>query len=138
MPRKRCSVTGITFTPFGEEQRKAFALIVNMPGMKGVFDELARDGQQLEGRGLVVWVTPTGRVDGLGPPVFIAAGAWRRMPLLVNTPHPDLLQALITYDPKTSYILLIVAGADDGQSGQYMWWIEPFAQQRGQSHPLLS
>jgi hypothetical protein len=138
MPKKRRSIAGIAFTPFGEEQRKAFAMLVNMPGLKGVFDELARDGQQLEGRGLVVWVSPTGRVDGLEPPVFIAAGAWQRMPLLVNTPHPDLLQAFITYDPKTSYILLIVGGADDGQSGQYMWWIEPFAKQRGQSNPLLS
>jgi hypothetical protein len=76
-----------------------------MLGLKGVFDELARDGQQLEGRGLVVWVSPTGRVDGLKPPVFIAAGR-----ATVSYPgqyvHPDLLQALITYDPKTSYFLL--------------------------------
>jgi len=51
MPKKRRSVEGIAFTPFGEEQRKAFAALVNMPGLKGVFDELARIDSSLKGAG---------------------------------------------------------------------------------------
>jgi hypothetical protein len=103
-----------------------------------VFDQMAREGMQTAGRGLLVWLSPNGRVDDFRPPVYSSVGEWQRMPLLVNTPHPDLLQAMITYNPKMSYIILVVGGSDDGQNGQYLWWIEPFAKQRGQSHPLLS
>ncbi|HEU5101877.1 MAG TPA: hypothetical protein VFU22_22805 [Roseiflexaceae bacterium] len=138
MPRKRRSVKGITFTPFAEEQRTAFAMLVNLPGLKVSFDQMAREGLHAAGRGLLVWVSPNGKVEDLRPPVYSSVGEWKRMPLLVNTPHDDLLQAMITYNLQRSYIILVVAGTDDGQSGNYMWWIEPFAKQRGQSHPLLS
>ena len=138
MPKKRRLGAGITFTPFGEEQRKAFAALVNLPGLKGVFDQMAREGAQAAGRGLLVWLSPNGKMDDLRPPVYSSAGEWQRIPLLVNTPHPDLLKAMITYDLKTSYIILVVGGSGDGQSGQYLWWIESFAKQRGQSNPLLS
>jgi hypothetical protein len=55
----------------------------------------------------------------------LSAPPWRRFPLLVNTPHPDLLKALITYDTPTSYIVLISAPHSQSQ-GRYMWWLEQF------------
>jgi hypothetical protein len=136
MPRKRPKVDG-SFVLLGEEQREGFKLFLGLPGMRDIFEELARDGHQSDRRGLIVWVSRDGTVGTLAPPVYIAAGSWRRNPLLVNTPHPELLQALITYDPKAAYIVL-VAGPAGPTLGQYTWWIEDFAKKRGQRNPLLS
>lgn len=126
MPKKRPKFDHIRFEPFGEEQRKALPMLLQVPGMKDTFNSIARNGHQAKGRGLIVWLTENGRVDGLRAPLFIAAAEWQRSPLLINTPHPDLLQALITYDPKTSYIVLIVGGASESSTGRYMWWVEQF------------
>jgi len=49
--------------------------------------------------GLIVWVSSDGTVGTLEPPIYTAAGSWRRNLLLINTLHPELLQALITHDP---------------------------------------
>ena len=115
----------IRFTRLAQENHEGMQALVRIPPMKPIFDEIARDGHQDMGRGLVVWVSVDGTVAGFKPPVFISAADWRSNPLLINTPHPDLLQTLITYDPKTSYIIL-VASSDTASRGKYTWWVEPF------------
>jgi hypothetical protein len=64
----------------------------------------------------------------LQPPVFQSAASWRRKPLLINTPHPDLLQAMTSYDPQTAYIVLVVGGQGvaNPASAHYTWWIDQF------------
>jgi hypothetical protein len=136
MSRKHPKVEG-SFVEMGEEGREGFKLFLELPGMCDLFEQLARDGHRSDGRGLIVWASRDGTVGDLQPPIFIAAAHWRRYPLLVNTPHRELLEALNTYDPKSAYIVL-VAGLIGPTLGHYTWWIEPFAKQRGQSHPLLS
>jgi hypothetical protein len=122
MPRR----PNIRFTRFRQAQQEGLQALMRL--MKEVFDKVARDGHQSDGRGLVAWVSTDGTVATLKPPGFVSAPYWRRTPLLINTPHPDLIQALITYDPKTSYIVL-VAGPNPNKPalGLYTWWIEPFA-----------
>lgn len=116
---------GLRFKPFDEERQRALPLLMQVPGMKDVFDSIARDGHREDGRGLIVWLSTDGMVGSLKPPVFVSAPPWRRFPLLVNTPHPDLLKALITYDTPTSYIVLISAPHSQSE-GRYMWWLEQF------------
>jgi hypothetical protein len=123
----RRQYANIRFTRLAQENHEGMQALVRIPPMKSVFDELARDGHQDEGRGLVVWVSVDGTVAGFKPPVYIGAPAWRANPLLINTPHPDLLQALITYEPQTSYIIL-VASSDTASRGKYTWWVEQFPQ----------
>jgi hypothetical protein len=125
MPRRRRALDGIRFKRFQAEQHEAFKLFLQLPGMKDVFDSVARDGHRTDGRGLVTWISVDGTVAGLREPIFVSASSWRRMPLLVNTPHPDLLQALTSYDRQASYIIL-VAGTVSETMGMYTWWIEPF------------
>jgi hypothetical protein len=103
---------------------------MHLPGIKEHFDEVAQDGYQREGRGLLVWLSTDGKLENLKPPAYVSAPSWRREPLLINTPHPDLLQALITYDPKTSYIVLVASPNPDNPTtaGWYTWWVGLFAQ----------
>jgi hypothetical protein len=126
MPRRK-KLGPIRFTKFAKEQQDALPLLLQLPGMKGIFDEVARDGYKDEGRGLIVWLSVDGTFADLKPPVYISAADWRANPLLINTRHPDLLQVLITYDPQAAYILLIVSSGHAGsQVGRYMWWVESF------------
>jgi hypothetical protein len=123
MPRRQYG--SIRFTRLAQENHEGMQALVRIPPMKAIFDELARDSHQEAGRGLIVWVSIDGKVAGFKPPVFISAAELRSNPLLINTPHPDLLQALITYDIKMSYIIL-VASSDTATKGFYIWWVEPF------------
>jgi hypothetical protein len=134
MSHKHPKVEG-SFVEMGEEGREGFKLFLEQPGMRNMFEELARDGHRSDGRGLIVWASRDGTVGDLQPPIFIAASIWQRNRLLVNSPQPELLEALNTYDPKSAYIVL-VAGLVGPTLGHYTWWIEPFAKQLGQSHPL--
>jgi hypothetical protein len=127
MPRRRPKVDQIRFVRFAQEQRDALPILLQLPDLKSVFDTLARDGHREEGRGLIVWVSTDGTFATLQPPVFVPAAVWKANPLLVNTAHTDLIQALITYDRHTSYIVLVASPAHAQSSkGYYTWWIERF------------
>jgi hypothetical protein len=130
MPRGRRAPAGMHFTRFRQEQQDGLRALMHLPGIKEHFDEVARDGHQHEGRGLLVWLSTDGKLENLKPPAFVSAPSWRREPLLINTPHPDLLQALITYDPMTSYIVLVASPNPDNPTtaGWYTWWVGLFAQ----------
>jgi hypothetical protein len=81
MPRSKNKVGPIRFIKFAKEQQDALPMLLQLPGMKGIFDELARDGYKDEGRGLIVWLSTDGTFNTLKPPVYhraSASGADRR------------------------------------------------------------
>lgn len=113
----------IRFAPFADEQRQAMYLLVT-----GLFGELLRADVPTwyaeGGRGLVVFLFTTQMANSLQPPVYVGLEEWQRMPLLVNTPHDDLIEAMQTYNPAREYIVL-VAGGKSTYRGLYAWWRIP-------------
>lgn len=63
-------------------------------------------------------------VGSLQVPEYVSLATWSATPLLLNTPHQDLLDAIESYDPAAEFILL-TAGVKVGQVGQYAWWRVP-------------
>jgi hypothetical protein len=118
----------IRFTPFAEEQVEALKVFAQLPGLREIMETLARDGHQQDERGLIIWRSTSGLTQDLQPPVFQSAASWRRTPLLINTPHPDLLEALSDYNPQDAYIMLVASGDSESSptTAHYTWWIQPF------------
>lgn len=132
MPRRRKvtpqSTAHIHFELLGEEQQTAFRMLLDVTPLGDVFDEAAKDGYEEAGRGLLLWVSSDGTVAALRPPVYITSDEWRANPLLINTPHEDLLRAIETYNPRTSYIVLLSSAKDkDLHIGLYAWWTRKYA-----------
>jgi hypothetical protein len=60
MPRRYRLPAGMRFTRFARAQQDGLQALMHLPGIKGVFDTVARDGHQSDGRGLVVWLSTMG------------------------------------------------------------------------------
>jgi hypothetical protein len=123
MPRKKQQSNAArqpVFEPYGDEQRTALhALFTELMG-----GELRQDVPQWyaeAGRGIVVFAATGPKVSDLQPPVYVSLAEWQQQPLLVNTPHDDLIAAIESYDPARQFILLTV-GAKTAYVGLYAWW----------------
>ena len=110
----------IRFEPFADAQRKAMHML-----FIGTFGELLQrdvpSWYAQVGRGLVVFLFTGETLSTLQDPIYQSLESWCEAPLLINTPHADLTQAIKTYDPMREYVLL-VAGGKDSTTGLYAWW----------------
>jgi hypothetical protein len=128
MPRKKQQSSAArqpVFKPYGDEQRTALhALFTELMG-----GELRQDVPQWyaeAGRGLVVFAATGPEVSDLQAPVYVSLAEWQQQPLLVNTPHDDLIAAIESYDPTREFVLLTVSPKTP-YVGLYTWWRVPFS-----------